>query len=142
MTWAAREEPTDHGELRIIWTTFSGLAAQYVDTLETAAKVLADLAMPADEDPDKADKPMLALADDLRALRTAMFEAAGLQQQWLSRDAVAELREGFELADVHGDRRKALVGELFERPVDSLWELSLDEAARLKARLFEMEPKF
>jgi hypothetical protein len=143
MTWAAAPEPTDHGELRLCWTTFSGLAVQYVDALEEAAKVLCDLAQPADDDPEKVDVETRALALALRDLRTGLFQAAGLQKQWLSRDVVQELREGFELAEIEdNDRRRQIVEDMLGREVESLWELSLDEAARLKARLFELEPKF
>lgn len=137
MTWApgpiGDENPAD------LYAAVRELAVRSVDTLdELATTIAAGL----EED----DHRGLQLVADLRGHRQELIETCRLQQQFLSRDAVEELRRGFALANLAGEeheaRRKEITEEVAGHPVSRLAELTTDEAARLNLRLRELEDKF
>lgn len=149
MTWVASPALTEE-EATLRLGQLTGIAERAVDLLEEAAKLIADVAVPVDEEPHAdgggMDRQTMQLSADLQTIRAQLVDVCGLHKPLLSHDALNEIKEAFAYARLEGDehavRRKEIAEEVAAHPLGSLAELSLDEAAQLKARLREMEPKW
>ena len=135
MTWQITP-PADRDEADARVHAVGEFAVVAIDTLQAAAGVLA---MSSEVTMEEAR----LRGSQLEQLRDELVELFKIHKARLPRETVEDLREGFRLAEIHDAAdRKTLADQFFNRDVGSLWELSTEEAALLRARLIELEPSF